>query len=337
MRVKTAFSFQGTCPICGEKSDRYHVAEAYCEAAAYSMILCPNCGGEFSWPMKPMDYEDDPSKYQLYVSRYDSMLRESLRRNFCYSYSVTFLNCLEDKGKVLDIGVGLGFFLTHAYNLGFKVYGIEISKHSVDFLRKMLPFAQIALGKEVFDLPENWSSNYEVISALDVLEHARMPLELGRRIHSLLAPGGYFLMTVPNRNRYYYRFHRLIDDFFPQGDYPPYHLTRWRKKTVETFLKKSGFKEYCLFPGGLLWRKNLFVNGKLSRWLSSVPRGLYKLSPRMPLAVTRTVERLGTHLIAVARKDEGNQQPPLLANMAEKVLEKAYRRSIPFFVECEIT
>ena len=330
--------FQGPCPICGEKTVHKPIDDVYCEDTVYEILLCPNCTGEFSWPMKPMNYDSDPGRYQRYLSQFDSMLQESLRRSFYFSWGVTFLDLLESsRGNLLDVGSGFGVFLVHAYNLGFDTYGTEISTHAVDFLQKKLPFAHIALIDDTFDLPESWPDSYEVITSFDVLEHVRAPLELGKRIYRLLSPGGHLILAVPNRDRYYYKFHGLVDEFFSHGDYPPYHLTRWRKKTVEVFLRTCGFKDYYAFVGGFLWRRNLYLKGNPSNMLSSVPRCLYTLAPRMPLLVTKIIERLGTHLIVVARKDVGEEpSEPALAAMAEQVISRVYKRSIPLFIECEI-
>lgn len=338
MRQGTSSESSTTCPVCKNPRGTYlveNISSRKIGGENYGIYFCPNCNGEFSWPMKPMNYDRAPQALDIYNDKFSGLLQESLRRNFVYACTVTFLDSIE-RGKILDVGAGLGVFLTHAYNLRFDPYGVDISKPSIRFLRTKLPFATIAQIGDVFSLPENWSSSYELISALDLLEHVAMPFELGKQIYELLAPGGYFLMSVPNRERYYYKLGRIIDDFIiKDADEPPYHLTRWRKKTVQTFLGEIGFRKYCLITGGLLWRKNISIKGNYSKLLSSLPRSLYRLSPIMPLALLKPIENWGTHFIAFAQK-EGGLNEMSLEMVTKEVLTRVYKRRIPFFTECEI-
>ncbi|MBN1692928.1 MAG: class I SAM-dependent methyltransferase [Dehalococcoidales bacterium] len=321
------------CPICKNTSGIQVVEEVNSkDTSSYDICYCPNCRGEFSRPMKPMNYENAIDTANI---DYGSLLSQSLRRNYSYSCMVSFLDTIE-KSEILDIGAGLGIFLTHAHNLGFRSYGVDTSRDNIDFLNTRLPFATFAVIEDAMALPLQWPKSFKVISALDVFEHVAKPFELGKQIYSILSPGGYFLMSLPNLGRYYYRLGRIIDDFIIENkDEPPYHLTRWRIKTVQTFLKSIGFKECCIVTGGLLWRKNISVKGTRSGLLSSIPRSLYKLSPYMPLALIKVIESLGTHFIVFARKD-GDAVDKSLKYIEKKVLKKVYRRRIPFFIESEI-
>jgi|GEM_PF-2563915 len=323
-----------SCPICRHNSKAHVVVKInFQDATSYDICYCPNCRGEFSNPMIPGNYE---SVIDTTSINYDGLLKESLRRNFSYSCMVSFLDII-DKSEILDVGAGLGLFLSHANNLGYRTYGVDISEKNVKFLNTQLPFAKVVVTNDAIVLPPQWPKSFKIISALDVVEHVAAPFELGKRIYSLLSPGGYFLMSLPNLGRYYYRLGRVIDDFIIENkDEPPYHLTRWRRKTVQTFLQSVGFKEFCLFTGGLFWRKNISVKEKRSRLLSFIPQSLYKLSPYMPLALVKAMETVGTHFIVFARK-EGDTADKRFKYIQKKVLEKVYKRRIPFFIESEIT
>ena len=325
-----------TCPLCKKNCGTYLVENIFSQRAGnYDIYFCPNCRGEFSWPMRPVNYDSIFGPLIIDHDKFASLLRESLRRNFYYSCMVTFLDTIK-RGEILDFGAGLGIFLTHAYNLGFDTYGVDTSNQSVEFLKTNLPFAKVAVTGDVIRLPSYWPNNYKVISALDVFEHTATPFELGKQAYDLLSPGGYLLMTVPNRSRYYYRLGDTINDFIIENsDEPPYHLTRWRSKTVQTFLEGIGFRKYCLAIGGLLWRRNISIKGNYSRLLSSLPRSLYRLSPSIPLSLIQVVETLGTHFIAFAQKDGGIDELPL-ESIQKEVLTKVYKQQIPFFTECDV-
>ncbi len=338
MKQGTSSESSITCPLCKNTQGTClveNISYEKIEEEDYDIYFCPNCNGEFSWPMKPMNYDSDSEALDTQYDQFNGLMRESLRRNFVYACMATFLDSIKG-GKTLDVGAGLGVFLTHAYNLGFDPYGIDVSQQYVRFLKTKLPFARIALADNIFTPPEDWPKSYQVISALDVFEHVAMPFELGKQIYGSLAPGGYFLMSVPNRERYYYKFGRRIDDFIiKNADEPPYHLTKWRKKTVQSFLERIGFEEYCLVTGGLLWRKNISIKGNHSKLLSSLPRSLYRLSSIMPLALLKVIENWGTHFIVFAQK-EGGLNEMSLEMVKREVLTRVYKRRIPFFIECEL-
>lgn len=316
------------CPIC-----QYTEPEVTTRKnlfSKYRIFYCQNCKGEFSCPMKSFfDYGYLETKLE-----FKNAVKGSLRREFIHAFAATFLDVIKKK-SILDIGAGSGVFLNYAHRLSFDTYGTEASDNLVKLLNKNCPFvkARSSTG-ENFNLPESWPQKYDVISALDVLEHLENPLRACKNIYDCLESDGYFIFTVPNRDRYYYRTAKIVDDFVPTkegGDNPPYHLTFWRSKTVKIFLKKIGFKNYSIFKGGLLWRKNLLIRNKYSPLLSGFINILYKNSAKLPLPLIKFLENYGTHLIVFAKKGDGD-----LASLKKIILERLYKKDIPFFKEVEI-
>jgi len=318
------------CPIC--QSDRSEISARENLPPKYKIFYCEKCKGEFSWPMKSFfNYEG------MEVEReFKNIARESLRREFIHAFAVTFLDVIKNPGKsVLDVGAGSGVFLSYANNLGFEVFGIDTSENLIKTLNKNCPFVKAHFTPgENFDLPEVWPKKYDVISALDVLEHSEDPVLTVKNIYNYLEDNGYFIFTVPNRDRYYYKTAKIVNDFVPAksgGDNPPYHLTFWRKKTVKTFLENSGFKNYCILKGGLLWRKNLLIKNKYSPFLSGFMNVLYKNSSRIPAPIIRFLENYGTHLLVIAKKGGGD-----LSGLGKNISRKLYKKDIPFFQEVKI-
>jgi len=83
---------------------------------------------------------------------------------------------LQDR-RVLDYGCGQGEFVRLLLQQGFDAYGCDISNLYVE---------SSALGERFMQIVEPWSMptglNYSVISMFDVLEHARHPDEVVRRL-----------------------------------------------------------------------------------------------------------------------------------------------------------
>jgi SAM-dependent methyltransferase len=97
---------------------------------------------------------------------------------------------------------------------------------------------------------------------LEVLEHLEQPRELAKKVYKLLAPGGYFIMSVPNRDRISVKLRRR-----DEWDYPPNHLTRWSKETLNSFLTRIGFTNVTVKIDGInRWALgNILLSGRLNQ------------------------------------------------------------------------
>jgi len=101
---------------------------------------------------------------------------------------------------ILDIGCGAGF-LTNALALdGHRVTGIDLSTKSLHVaekrdLSKSVKYMQL----DAFALPFAQKS-FDVICAMDFLEHIEMPGQIIQKVATLLKPGGLFFFHTFNRN-----------------------------------------------------------------------------------------------------------------------------------------
>jgi 2-polyprenyl-3-methyl-5-hydroxy-6-metoxy-1,4-benzoquinol methylase len=107
-----------------------------------------------------------------------------------------YLNPALHRGaRILDFGCGAGAFLGLCSKHGYSVQGIEPGKDYATY-------AQTTFGIEVInDVWENVklpAGSFNVITAVEVLEHLRKPVEAMRWLASLLAEDGVIYVTVPD-------------------------------------------------------------------------------------------------------------------------------------------
>ncbi len=139
-------------------------------------------------------YHDLGEKWQTASDHPIALLRAEnrLRNPWISSY-------LPSPVKFLDMGCGAGF-LTHDMALfGHEVTGVDLSKESLEVARKMdetgsIHYLQADVAK--IPLPD---ASFDVVSAMDLLEHVENPESVVQEAARLLKPGGLFFFHTFNR------------------------------------------------------------------------------------------------------------------------------------------
>jgi SAM-dependent methyltransferase len=96
-------------------------------------------------------------------------------------------------GRLLEVGCGPGFALERFRAAGFQASGVDASPAAVSRARaRGLPVERLDLELEPLPGP------FEVVAALEVLEHLRDPLRALAALARALAPAGRLLVSLPN-------------------------------------------------------------------------------------------------------------------------------------------
>ncbi len=156
----------------------------------------------------------------------------------------------EDRAKrkvrrVLDIGCGYGTLLAYAAaSYGAAGYCMDVTEYLIPQFRnpRNLRFAK---GNVEFD-PIPWREPFDLIIMTEVLEHFNFqPVPTLRKIRDALAPGGLFLLSTPNQDKWgkttkYYqrlqdvppvdRSRKIVDD----------HIWQYEEQELRDVLAEAG-------------------------------------------------------------------------------------------------
>lgn len=138
-------------------------------------------------------------------------------------------------GKILDVGCGRGDFLKSLKDLGWNVYGIDISENAVN-AAKSSGLGNIFLFGDLRDAQFN-NEMFDCVSFRHSLEHLFNPTETLTEAFRILKGGGTVLISVPN-------FGSLQSRIFGKywfGVDAPRHLYHFSRPVIVRILEHTGF------------------------------------------------------------------------------------------------
>jgi 2-polyprenyl-3-methyl-5-hydroxy-6-metoxy-1,4-benzoquinol methylase len=120
-----------------------------------------------------------------------------------------------DRGRpILDIGCGTGAWLERLASLGFtNLWGVDRDIHQ--FECKRAKCVRCNLDTDYLDLR---GIKFELITAIEVIEHLENPGRLLSAVATYLDDDGYFLMTTPNIHSLLCRFRFFVTGQLKQFD-----------------------------------------------------------------------------------------------------------------------
>jgi SAM-dependent methyltransferase len=214
------------CPGC-QASGLGAVLETYRCASLYE---CPKCDLHF-W--HPATMPDAAWHERTYQGRDQTAMPLEPGHRFFLSDPKAPKN-----GRLLDVGCGVGNFLSAARDSGFEVTGIELNQNAIRFARETYGLHEVfAMRPEEFHSAHP-GKTFDVVTFFEVLEHQDDPQGFLNIAQECLANGGYIALSVPNRSRWQKGIETL--------DYPPNHLTRWSPLALRNFLERNGFEVLSL-------------------------------------------------------------------------------------------
>ena len=142
-------------------------------------------------------------------------------------------------GRVLEIGCGTGDFVALANRSGYRVVGVDLDKEAVLVGKNYWKIDSIlAVSAEEY-FSQNNGEKFDIICFFAVLEHLSSPHQFFAELKTYLNSDGYVVFAVPNSDSPLQWLWRKVTRVI---DYPPQHLTRWSRRSIEIFLRLHDFE-----------------------------------------------------------------------------------------------
>ena len=224
---------EANCCVCNN-SDPKEFKVKY-QKDNYAVCECNKCSFVFIPPYfrKQISYENYKDENVAIAVRngnnFVKIERHKLRYNLIKKY--------KPSGSLFDLGAGWGHFMLTGQQLGYDVYGIEISEQPYLYSKNdlKLPVDHI----DFFEMKED--KTFDIITMWDVLEHIDKADPFIEKCARINSKNGYIVIQVPQIDSY---FAKKYKDEWKMMSLD--HVNYFGKKTITQLLNKHGYEVECI-------------------------------------------------------------------------------------------
>ena len=236
--------------------------------------------------------------HQNYDKKYFKTTAESVNKlvtdrsqfQLTHQFYLKHLKRYHRTGRLLDFGCGLGHFLKQAQD-HYETYGIDISEYCISEASQIADKSKTYVGgSEKLDSFKN--GYFDIITAIDVLEHIPEPREVITKFYSKLNKNGVVLINTPNTASLGRKLKK--DKWFAYQDQT--HSSIYPRKSWIRLFEEQGFSVKEVIYDGL-WD---------SPYLPFLPSSFQHMIFKIPSIIlvnwVRFPEKLGENICIIAEK-----------------------------------
>lgn len=210
-------------------------------AQASRIVKCRQCGLMYASPRAKLpdqdeikDYDPEFTKRARETSR-DRYEKEELQVRD-YRDTRAFLNkAYPDRGRLIEIGCGMGFLLAQFRKDGWQVEGIEPNKGFCQFIEE---YHGINARPTILEEAKLADASVDVVIMLHVIEHVPDPLSSLREIHRVLKPDGTLILETPRYDSLMFKLLRHRERSVSCDG----HIYFFTTGTLRAISRKAGFE-----------------------------------------------------------------------------------------------
>ncbi len=231
------------CNLCGTSDYLIRFKKrGHLTGKVFQVVECVDCGLVYVNPRLPDEwiralYDEAYFRGEGFdpFVRYEEELRNPADKDTWATRVLDRISTVKPSpADLLEIGPGVGHLLRLAKKRGYRVVGLEFSGYAANLLREQ--GLEILEGTiEEIVIPE---ATYDVVVAVELLEHLPDPRKLFFEVACILRPGGLFYYETGNIDCAEARRLGAEWDYIrPEG-----HLYYFSPRTLTRFLEKAGLK-----------------------------------------------------------------------------------------------
>tara|TARA_A100001011_G_scaffold283548_1_gene293905 strand:- start:95 stop:1036 length:942 start_codon:yes stop_codon:yes gene_type:complete len=230
-----------------DENNILHSGKIICNKNNINIIDCKTCGFKHAIPLPSVDelktfYKEKYYEQDRKIDYAEKQKEQEKWWGRIYAERCKkFNNILGEKGRILDIGCGPGFFMKKAQDLGWQATGIEPSQKASNYAINNLGLDLYNINIESIDECDFDLKSFDVIYSHGVLEHMRKPNLFFSNAKKYLKDGGLLFYSVANDFSPLQNIMLENSSVDPWWVVPPEHLNYFDKLSAENIAINNGF------------------------------------------------------------------------------------------------
>lgn len=175
-----------------------------------------------------------------------SALEQGIQKMYAFAHKFILAKSNpNNQYSLMDIGCSYGFFLKlFQKEKNFSLLGVELNRLAAEEAQKQgiivsnLPFEEL-----------NESEKYDYITFFELIEHTLSPVEVMKKVNSLLKPGGYAIFSTPDIGSICFK---ILGKNW-SSIHPAVHNYYFNKSTVTMLAGLSDFEVVSIHKSQIMW------------------------------------------------------------------------------------